>query len=352
MKNSQVAVLCAADPRRRADRRRHQRLARPLGRRRRRAHPTGTRRRRRAAHRPVIAMMPKAKGDPYFVSCRAGAEEAARELGVDLIWDGPTSLDAAKQNELVENWITRKVDAIAVAVENRAGISTVLRKARERGIQVADLGRRRRARRARLLRQPGDRRGHRQRADRRGGAAARRQGRVRDHHRRAQRGEPERVDRVHQEAARATSIPKLKLVDDPAERRRPRQGVRRDADDPEGLSVGEADHGDLGAGRARRGRGGAAGRPHGRQRDRPVAAEHQQAVRPRRRRADGRPVEHARPRLPDRATPARWSRRTSCAPARARSTAGRLGTIEVRDSQIILGAPLLFNKANIDRFDF
>src|SRR6266516_1831011 len=86
--------------------------------------------------RTVIAVMPKAKGDPYFVSCRAGAEEAARELGVDLIWDGPTSLDAAKQNELVENWITRKVDAIAVAVENRAGISTVLRKARERGIAV------------------------------------------------------------------------------------------------------------------------------------------------------------------------------------------------------------------------
>lgn len=91
--------------------------------------PTGSR-------RPVIAMMPKAKGDPYFISCRAGAEEAAKELGVELIWDGPTSLDAARQNELVENWITRQVDAIAVAVENRAGISTVLRKARERGIKV------------------------------------------------------------------------------------------------------------------------------------------------------------------------------------------------------------------------
>jgi rhamnose transport system substrate-binding protein len=88
------------------------------------------------AKRPVIAMMPKAKGDPYFVSCRVGAEEAARELGVDLIWDGPTSLDAARQNELVENWITRKVDVIAVAVENRGGISSVLRKARERGIKV------------------------------------------------------------------------------------------------------------------------------------------------------------------------------------------------------------------------
>jgi len=89
-----------------------------------------------AGRRPVIAMMPKAKGDPYFVSCRAGAEEAAKELGVELIWDGPTSLDAAKQNELFENWITREVDVIAVAVENRAAISTVLRKARNRGIRV------------------------------------------------------------------------------------------------------------------------------------------------------------------------------------------------------------------------
>jgi len=81
-------------------------------------------------HRPVIAVMPKAKGDPYFISARVGAEEAARALGVDLIWDGPTSLDASQQNELVENWITRGVDAIVVAVENKGSISTVLRKAR------------------------------------------------------------------------------------------------------------------------------------------------------------------------------------------------------------------------------
>ncbi len=88
------------------------------------------------AKRTVVAMMPKAKGDPYFVSCRKGAEEAAKELNVDLIWDGPTDLDPAKQNEVVEGWITRGVDVIAVSVENQAGISTVLRKARERGIKV------------------------------------------------------------------------------------------------------------------------------------------------------------------------------------------------------------------------
>lgn len=84
----------------------------------------------------TVGMMPKAKGDPYFVSCRKGAEEAAAALGVTLLWDGPTELDPAKQNEVVEAWITRGVDAIAVSVENQAAISTVLRKARTRGIKV------------------------------------------------------------------------------------------------------------------------------------------------------------------------------------------------------------------------
>jgi rhamnose transport system permease protein len=87
--------------------------------------------------RPLtIAMMPKSKGNAYFIACRKGAEEAARELGVELIWDGPTDPDPAKQNEVIDTWITRGVDVIAVAVENREGISSVLRKARQRGIKV------------------------------------------------------------------------------------------------------------------------------------------------------------------------------------------------------------------------
>ncbi len=89
-----------------------------------------------AESRVTIGVMPKAKGDPYFISCRTGAEQAAKDLNVDLIWDGPTGLDAAKQNEVVEGWITRHVDAISVSVENGAGISTVLRKARAQGIKV------------------------------------------------------------------------------------------------------------------------------------------------------------------------------------------------------------------------
>jgi rhamnose transport system substrate-binding protein len=84
----------------------------------------------------TVAMMPKSKGNSYFIACRKGAEEAARELGIQLIWDGPTDPDPAKQNEVVDTWITRGIDVIAVAVENREGISSVLRKARQRGIKV------------------------------------------------------------------------------------------------------------------------------------------------------------------------------------------------------------------------
>ena len=173
MKNSQVAVLCgailAAAVITSAT---NVWLVRSID----RARPADGPATAASSDRLVIAMMPKAKGDPYFVSCRAGAEEAAKELGVELLWDGPTGLDAARQNEMVENWITRGVDVIAVAVENRAAMSTVLEEGAGPGHQGRDLGCRCRTGRARLLHQPGHRRGHREHADRRSVQAAERQG--------------------------------------------------------------------------------------------------------------------------------------------------------------------------------
>ncbi len=84
----------------------------------------------------MIALMPKSKGNAYFLSCKVGAEKAARELGVELLFDGPVDANAARQNEIIENWITLGVDAIAVAAENKEGISTALRKAQKQGIKV------------------------------------------------------------------------------------------------------------------------------------------------------------------------------------------------------------------------
>jgi ABC-type sugar transport system substrate-binding protein len=89
-----------------------------------------------AESRLMIALMPKAKGNAYFLSCKAGADRAAKEINVELLFDGPVDTNAAKQNEIVENWITLGVDAIAVSAENKEGLSTALRKAQKAGITV------------------------------------------------------------------------------------------------------------------------------------------------------------------------------------------------------------------------
>lgn len=86
--------------------------------------------------KPVIAFLPKSRGNAYFVSCKKGADKAAKDLGIELIFDAPSNPDPAKQNEIIETWITMGVDAIAAACENGEGISTALRKARAKGIKV------------------------------------------------------------------------------------------------------------------------------------------------------------------------------------------------------------------------
>lgn len=88
------------------------------------------------AQKLTIALMPKSKGNAYFVACKAGADDAAKELGVELLFDGPTETDPAKQNEIIETWITKGVDVIAAACENREGISTALKKAQDKGVKV------------------------------------------------------------------------------------------------------------------------------------------------------------------------------------------------------------------------
>jgi len=45
----------------------------------------------------TVAVMPKSKGNPYFVSCKKGADDAARELKRQIALDGPTDPDPASK---------------------------------------------------------------------------------------------------------------------------------------------------------------------------------------------------------------------------------------------------------------
>jgi len=83
-----------------------------------------------------IAFVPKLIGIPYFNAMEEGGKKAAQDLDVEFIYTGPVTADVAKQIEVVDNLITQGVDAIAVAPNDPAAITPVLKKAKERGILV------------------------------------------------------------------------------------------------------------------------------------------------------------------------------------------------------------------------
>jgi len=83
-----------------------------------------------------IAFVPKLIGIPYFNAMEEGGKKAAVDLDVEFIYTGPVTADVAKQSEIVDNLITQGVDAIAVAPNDPAAITPVLKKAQEKGIVV------------------------------------------------------------------------------------------------------------------------------------------------------------------------------------------------------------------------
>lgn len=83
-----------------------------------------------------LGMLPKSLGNDYFTRARTGAEEAARELGVELRWDGPRDADPNAQAAIVERWVKDGAAAIAPSVEDPKTLSPVLRRARAQGVRV------------------------------------------------------------------------------------------------------------------------------------------------------------------------------------------------------------------------
>jgi rhamnose transport system permease protein len=85
----------------------------------------------------TVGVMPKSTRNPYFEDCRKGAEEAARDAGFTLLWDGPRDPDALGQARIVARWVEEGIQAMAVSVEDPARLSPALAAARARGVRVA-----------------------------------------------------------------------------------------------------------------------------------------------------------------------------------------------------------------------
>jgi ABC-type sugar transport system substrate-binding protein len=89
-----------------------------------------------ASTRAVIAMLPKLVNIDYFNACKLGAEAAARDIGVDLIFDGPSEATAEGQNQFIETWIRQRVAAICVAPNQPKAVRRFVEQAQRAGIRV------------------------------------------------------------------------------------------------------------------------------------------------------------------------------------------------------------------------
>jgi rhamnose transport system substrate-binding protein len=84
-----------------------------------------------------ICMMPKLVGIPYFNASEKGAKEAAEELGVELVYDGPTEAKAALQSQMIEQWIQQQCGAISVAANDPDALAPAMKKAGDAGIKTS-----------------------------------------------------------------------------------------------------------------------------------------------------------------------------------------------------------------------
>jgi ribose transport system substrate-binding protein len=79
--------------------------------------------------RKMLAIIPKANADLFFLTVHAGADEAARKMNVGITWSGPDhETDYARQIQIVDVMIARRVDGLAIsATDDRALIGPLLR---------------------------------------------------------------------------------------------------------------------------------------------------------------------------------------------------------------------------------
>jgi ribose transport system substrate-binding protein len=84
-----------------------------------------------------FAVIPKALDLPVFDYARKGAERAAQRLGnVEVIWRGPETGDQLKQKEILEAFITQRVDGIAISCLNGDFLTETINRAIDSGIPV------------------------------------------------------------------------------------------------------------------------------------------------------------------------------------------------------------------------
>ena len=81
--------------------------------------------------------VPKAMNNPFFDVARDGCLKRAKELGnVECIYQGPVEHEPATQAQIIQDFITQKVDGLAISVADVASMTKSIEAATAAGIAV------------------------------------------------------------------------------------------------------------------------------------------------------------------------------------------------------------------------
>jgi rhamnose transport system substrate-binding protein len=83
-----------------------------------------------------VGVVAKSLGNGFFDAVHKGADEAARELDAEIIFNGPTTPTAEGQIEVLNALIAQRVDAIAISANDPDALVPTLKRAMARGIKV------------------------------------------------------------------------------------------------------------------------------------------------------------------------------------------------------------------------
>lgn len=90
-----------------------------------------------SAERLSIAVIPKGTAHEFWKSVHAGAMKAGKDSNVEVIWVGPENEgDRRQQIDIVNNFISREVDAIVLAPLDAVALTRPVEQATNRGIPV------------------------------------------------------------------------------------------------------------------------------------------------------------------------------------------------------------------------
>jgi ribose transport system substrate-binding protein len=84
-----------------------------------------------------FVIVPKAMNNPFFDFARDGCQTRAKELGnIECIYKGPVEHEPATQAQIIQDFITQKVDGLAISVADVAAMTKSIDAAAAAGIPV------------------------------------------------------------------------------------------------------------------------------------------------------------------------------------------------------------------------